>query len=375
VPELMLVLSLGWCFLVGIIAAHPRVGLSMEMGALIAGVALATFPYNLDVNAKVLNIRDFFITLFFVSLGMRIPAPATDVLLAAGAVAGVLWISRLVGVFGLLHVLRAGHWTSILPTINLAQMSEFSLVILALGVTYGHVGGDTLTVAIWTFAILAVASTYQIAWSHRIERWMSRLLERIGLRDLRTPSREIRRAGDRPIVVLGFYRIAGEFLHDVARSAQHLLEQIKVVDFSPEVASRLAASGVPVIYGDIGNPETLIHAKVEDARVVISSVPDGALRGTSNGKLLKVLKELSPKARIILTAETPEQARALYRGGADYVLQPSALAGAALLTAVDQAMHGSCEGLREEAESDLDAHSALGVALSPAQGDSPPSAT
>src|SRR5262249_30068044 len=62
VPELMLVISLGWCFAVALIAALPQVGLSMEMGALIAGVSLATFPYNVDVIAKVVSIRDFFIT-------------------------------------------------------------------------------------------------------------------------------------------------------------------------------------------------------------------------------------------------------------------------------------------------------------------------
>ena len=72
-PELVLIGSLAWCFIV--CAAANAAGLSREMGALIAGVAISTFPYNLDVVAKVVSIRDFFVTLFFVALGMQIPMP------------------------------------------------------------------------------------------------------------------------------------------------------------------------------------------------------------------------------------------------------------------------------------------------------------
>ncbi len=194
IPELMLVLSLGWCFLVGVVAAHPAIGLSMEMGALIAGVSLATFPYNIDVNAKVLNIRDFFITLFFVSLGMQITVPRPGVVGVACAVVAVLLLTRLVGVFGVLHALKAGHWSSILPTINLAQMSEFALVILALGVSHGHVGADTLAIGVWAFAISAVGATYLIAYSHVLERIIRRVLSRLGLADLRASVSEVRRA-------------------------------------------------------------------------------------------------------------------------------------------------------------------------------------
>ncbi|MDQ3264615.1 MAG: cation:proton antiporter [Myxococcota bacterium] len=353
VPELMLVISLGWCFLVGLVAAHPSIGLSMEMGALIAGVSLATFPYNLDVNAKVLNIRDFFITLFFVSLGMQIPMPTVSALLLAALASAVLLLTRAVGIFGVLHVQKAGHFTSLLPALNLSQMSEFSLVILSLGVSFGHITGELLTVAIWTFAFLAVGSTYLIAASHPVERVLSRILNRVGLRDVRSTASEVKKGHDRSVVLLGFYRIANAFLEEAARRDQHLLEDLKVVDFNPEMRKRLAAVGVPCVYGDIGNPETLQHAHIEHARVVISTVPDSVLRGTSNAKLLKVLKELCPQARVIVTAETPEQALALYAGGADFVLQPNALAGASLVTTVEQALRGSCQGMRQEAESDL----------------------
>ncbi len=337
VPELMLVLSLGWCFLVGLVAAHPAVGLSMEMGALIAGVSLATFPYNLDVIAKVLNIRDFFITLFFVSLGMQIPVPDGGVLLVAGAVALTLLLTRLAGVFGILHLLKAGRFSSILPSLNLAQMSEFSLVILAMGFAHRHIGQDTLTVGIWSFALLAVGSTYIIGASHALERLISRGLDAVGLRATREAPAAQANEADRPIVLLGFFRVASALLDEIQKRDQHLLRELKVVDFSPEARERITALGIPYVYGDVSHPDTLHHAQLDHARVLISSVPDNLLRGTSNSKLLKVLRELNPSAQIIVTAESPEQAAQLYEQGADYVLQPQAVAGVALITAVQQA--------------------------------------
>ena len=102
VPELLLVTALAWCFLVS--GAASWLGLSREMGALIAGVGMSTFPYNLDVIAKVVNIRDFFVTLFFVALGMRIPVPTAQTLAAAVAASACSWCSAaLVSVFPVLY--------------------------------------------------------------------------------------------------------------------------------------------------------------------------------------------------------------------------------------------------------------------------------
>ena len=92
-PELVVVGALAWCFLVGEIAV--LLNLSREMGALVAGVALSTFPYALDVTAKVTGLRDFFITLFFVALGMMIPVPTLAVIGLALALAAFTVVSRL----------------------------------------------------------------------------------------------------------------------------------------------------------------------------------------------------------------------------------------------------------------------------------------
>lgn len=351
VPELLLVLSLGWCFLVALVAAHPGVGLSMEMGALIAGVSLATFPYNLDVIAKVVSIRDFFITLFFVALGMQIPLPDKGVLLAAAAVAAAALLVRVPGIFGILYTLKAGHRVSILTTLNLSQVSEFSLVILTLGAGFGHIAGGTVTTAIWVFSLLAVLSTYLINYSHPLQATGSRLLSAAGLKDIGKNKEAALHGKAKPVALLGFYRTASALVAELATHSPETLAHVKVVDFNPLVKKKLDAMGVSCVYGDISHPDTLKHAHLDDTRVFICTLPDHILKGSSNLRLLKSLRTMFPGAAFVMTAENPGPAAELYAEGADYVLQPSMLAGEKAAAMIHQALDGSLAPLREEAVS------------------------
>lgn len=353
VPELMLVISLGWCFCVALVASLPQVGLSMEMGALIAGVSLATFPYNTDVIAKVVSIRDFFITLFFVALGMTIPLPQGNVLVVAAVVAFIAVAVRFLGIFGVLYSLNSGHRASLLATINLAQISEFALVILTLGVGLGHVEPGTLTIITWVFAILAVVSTYGITYSHPIQRGISTALSAVGIRDLASVAEEKSDDHAHPIVMLGFFRIASAFLDEVLRKHPHLKGSIKVVDFNPEVREKLTAMGVACVYGDIGNTDTLHHANIHHAQLVLCTIPDAFLKGTNNKKLIDLVRNLCPHAKVIVTAERTTHARELYEVGADYVIQPSVLAGESVAKAVNLGLSGDLEVLRKDAREEL----------------------
>ena len=141
-PELILLGALAWCFLIGEIA--EQLHLSREMGSLVAGVSLSTFPYALDVTAKVTTLRDFFITLFFVALGMTIPIPGLSVIGLALMIAAFTVVSRVVTTFAPLYLMKQGLRASLLPAINLAQISEFSLVVIQTGVAAGHIQTETV---------------------------------------------------------------------------------------------------------------------------------------------------------------------------------------------------------------------------------------
>jgi len=183
-PELVLVSALAWCFFLAAVAS--TIGLSREMGALIAGVSLSTFPYSLDVIAKATSIRDFFVTLFFVALGMQIPVPTLNVIVLA-LIASVFLVLSRAAVVPILYALRLGHRTSLIPAINLANISEFSIVIASLGLTtqpHPQITTDVVTVVIITFALTAVVSTYMINASHAVQKVLSRALKVLRIRDL-----------------------------------------------------------------------------------------------------------------------------------------------------------------------------------------------
>ena len=325
VPELMLVTALAWCFLVSGIAS--ALGLSREMGALIAGIGLSTLPYNLDVIAKVINIRDFFVTLFFVALGMQIPVPTKALIGAAIATSLFLVASRFASVFPILYGAGQGLRTSLLPTINLSQMSEFSLVIAALGLSLGHISADTVAMLTFTFALTSVASTYAIGANHEIERAMTARLKAFGLADKGGAPEAADGKGEAAVVFLGFYRDASSILHQFEMEERQthpdpILHEIQVIDFNPEVLDELKRRGIACVYGDVASQETLHHAAIHHAQVVVCTLPDSILKGTSNPRLLKQLLRSCPHAEIIVASETISGARTLYDAGAHFVFVP-----------------------------------------------------
>jgi hypothetical protein len=297
------------------------------MGALIAGVGLSTLPYNLDVIAKVINIRDFFVTLFFVALGMQIPVPTPQLIALAVATSLFLVATRFLSVFPILYSAGQGLRTSLLPTINLSQMSEFSLVIASLGFALGHISAETVAMLTLTFALTSVGSTYAIAGNHQIERAFTRRLKAMGVADKGGPAENEGPKSEAAVVFLGFYRDASSILHEFEMEERKdkqdaILHELQVIDFNPEVLDELKRRGIACLYGDVASQETLHHAAIHDAEVVVCTLPDSILKGTSNLRLLKQLQRTCPHAKLIVASETISGARALYDAGAHFVFVP-----------------------------------------------------
>lgn len=353
-PELVLVGALAWCFLVSGLAA--KLDLSREMGALIAGVTLSTFPYTLDVAAKVTSLRDFFVTLFFVGLGMTIPQPNASCLGWALATAIFVVASRFLTVLPSLYGMRMGHRLSLLCSLQLGQVSEFSLVILALGAKSGHVGGQTSAIVAYTFVLLAVASSYAITQPAPVLNFGSRILKTLGFkdRDAENPTPEAAAENPRDIYWLGFFWTASSLLEELARRQPAFLRRLAVIDFNPVVHSKLKARGVQAIYGDISRRETLAHAGLEHARIILCSLPNMVLKGTDNLRLLQQLRAINPDAQIIVHAETIAEVPRLYAAGASYVTLPRLLEAEDLCDALDAAANGRLPHKRQLQSEELE---------------------
>jgi Kef-type K+ transport system membrane component KefB/Trk K+ transport system NAD-binding subunit len=340
-PELLLVASLGWCFLIAGIAGY--LGLSLVVGALIAGASLATFPYASDMAGKIASVRDFFLTLFFVAVGMQIPNPFHHygLLVTAAVISLFVIVSRGLALFPMLFALRMGHRVSLLVPLNLAQTSEIGLLVATIGVSKGHIDRDILDIVTYVFVFTSVVSSYFIRYSHEIQSALSRWLVRSGLSDIQSRIEQDDGAPQKEIALLGFYQVASSLVEEIQRTSAPLKDKLVVVDFNPQVHEKLQKIGVKVMYGDISQIDTLNQAGIGDAKVVISTVPDSVLRGTDNLKLIAQIRRLCPKARIVVTAESTVRAIRMYEAGADYVLLPRIEAAKHLIPIIDKLRSGS----------------------------------
>lgn len=357
-PDLMVSVALAWCFFVGLIGANlgtlihylgidVHLSVSLEMGALIAGMTIASFPYHHDVASKVTNLRDFFVTLFFVALGMSIPIPDSGtVLWLALLLATVAVLLRFLVFFPLLYLTGLDRGNSLDASTKLAQISEFCLVITYLGVKQNHISESFASVVIFAFVITALLTPSLFAASAKLPLMLGPWLEKLGFKP---PAERPSKAGhdtEPTIVVLGFHRVAHALLLGINRQHPGWLSSVLVVDTNVQTHAAIRELGARAVYGDAGNPETLRHAHVETAKLVISSVPDELLRGTSNEAIVRAIRKVSQDALVFASASRSEDVEVLRHAGANYVFMPAAEIASGVLSAAAAALQGKLEDFR-----------------------------
>ena len=362
-PATILIASLAWCFAVvlaginldplveGLTGIETQFNVSAGMGALIAGITIASLPFSTEIIRQVSVVRDFFVTLFFVGLGMTIPAPdGVGVIVAAVGLAALAIASRYVVMLPLLYATGLDRRTATLTSTKLAQMSEFSLVIAFIGLQLGHIDDALNAAIILGFVITAVLTPLLFNRSDGVHDRIAPLLGRLGIK---APAQE---AADEieqyDLALLGVHRTASSLLHELAADEPELLERTLVVDFNVAIHPKIAELGPHVTYGDLSSPDTLHHAGVDKARVVLCTIPDEVLASATTEDVVQVVREVNPEATLIATATTFPERQALYDAGADYVLVPRLDAAHAAQHAVEAALNGRISELRNEDEHD-----------------------
>ena len=356
-PSTILIASLAWCFAVvlagssldqavtALTGAQTEFNVSAGMGALIAGVTMASLPFSAEIVRQVSVVRDFFVTLFFVGLGMTIPAPdGVAILLVAVALAALVVLSRYLVMVPLLHLAGLDRRTTVQTSTRLAQMSEFSLVIAYLGLQLGHIDAGLNSAIIFAFVITAVLTPTLFAHADSLHDRIAPLLGRLGMKAPRDDREDDTAEYD--LALLGVHRTASSLLHELAVSAPGVLRRTVAVDFNVGIHRDIEAMGPRVVYGDLTSPETLRHAGVDRARVVLCTIPDAVLSSATTVGVVRMLRQLNRSAIVIATATTfPEQVR-LYAAGADFVLMPRVQAAVAAQDAVQAALSGHLAELR-----------------------------
>lgn len=353
-PELILLGAVSWCFalvaigtnldhltmLVGGVELH--LSTTAGMAALIAGATIASLPFNTEIGTKVGLVKDFFITLFFVGLGITMPAiSGYQVPLLAVMVAALAILSRQLVFFPLLNLLGIDQRSAEVTAIRLAQISEFGLVIAFLGVQQGQISREIASVLILAFVFTAVLTAPLFKSAYEIYARLKDLLSRLGFREPEEGGEE----GERPIdlLVLGLHRDASSFLTELGKVYPEVLTRTVVVDFNVALHPRVRELGVHVHYGDIANAETLIHAGADRARVIICTISDDLLRGISNLDLVKILRHMNRQAVIISNAVEMRAYQTMREAGADIVYMPRLEVAAVLVEALRHAQEGRQE--------------------------------
>ncbi len=322
-PEIVVLIAVGWC--AGLSHLGGELGLSKEMGALIAGISVASFPYKVHITAKTLPIRDFFLTLFFVSLGMKIVAPEPTLIIRAIFLVAFVFLSRFLTVYPLLILTGGGQRTAFITSINLAQISEFSLVIASLGLEFGHIGEDFVATMIFAMAISSVVSSYAIKFSSHLFVFFERTLRRIRGRRKHDHDHRAVDSGKYPIVILGYHHAGREFVIHLRDRDPEMLSKVLVIDFNLESLKELAQLDVAAMFGDLGSFDTLAHSHLEHASVIVSTIPDMLLKGTNNFEIVRACRTLAPAAIVIAVADSAAQSQKLYAAGASEVIMPYSL--------------------------------------------------
>lgn len=323
--ELLFLTALAWCFIY--VSFAIILGFSVVIGAFLAGITLASSPFHYQIQGRVKPLREFFVALFFVYLGTQVKFEELDkvyplTLIFTGY---TLFIKPtifllLLGIFGF------RKHTMLQTALSLTHISEFSLILMVLGFRLGVVSQAALTTIALSCVLSMIIASVMITHSSIIYKKIRKIVgffERKNYRHFLEQGKTEGQLFQGHAVIIGGHRVGGEIVKFFKREK---VSQI-VLDFNPRIVQTLLGMHIPVVYGDMGDPDILDTLDLQDAKIVISTAP-----GSDDNKLLlEELKIRQISVPTIVRAQTEAEAVTLYKAGADYVIVPDLLAGDYLL--------------------------------------------
>lgn len=317
--ELFFLLSLAICFAFSLLFAMT--GFSIAIGAFIAGVMLGNLPYNIEIISKVKSLRDFFATLFFVSLGIKVTFTSITTYPHLFVLFLIL-TTIIIPIITFLFTMMFGYSKKIsfLTAIALTQVSEFALIATTEGVKLGHLGPDFLSLVIITALASITVTSYLLKYDEKLYHFflpMIKIFDKIVKHKRKYEHRTDEEEYD--TILVGYDRMG----YNIYKSLKDMDKKVVIVDYNPDIIRRLIANKTDCIYGDISDEEILEKLKLKRVKQVISTIPNFH----DNKMLVNVIKKHNKSAHIIVTAYQVYEALELYKSGVDYVIMPHFLGG------------------------------------------------
>ena len=322
-PELMIVFAIGWAALLAALGSH--FGFSKELGGLLAGVSLASTPFREAIVARLSSLRDFLLLFFFIALGSQLDLS----LLGAQLFPALLFsIFVLIGnpliVMAIMGSMGYRKRTGFLAGLTVAQISEFSLIFMAMGLTLGHVNAEALGLVTLVGLITIALSVYMITYSHALYRLMEPF---IGMFERKVPMRETeedqhsaeKKAYD--IILFGMGRYGSAIAEHLRKDNIRLL----AVDFNPDEVRNWRAAGYDAIYGDACDQEFIGLLPLKNVQWVVSAMPQHDLGLTHEDPrlvLIDALKREKFTGKIAVSTQQIEEIEALKTKGVHLIFLP-----------------------------------------------------
>ncbi len=314
--ELLTALAIGWA--VALAAIGDWLGFSKEVGAFLAGVSLAGLPHREALGSRLVGMRDFLLLFFFVDLGAHLKLSLIGSQLMPSVVLSLfVLIGNPLIVMIIMGLMGYRKRTGFLAGLTVAQISEFSLMLGALGKSLGHITGEVLALITLVGLITITLSTYMILYSHVLYdslathlSWLEKKdpFREVALETTTEPSRGF------DTIVFGLGRFGIHLSCELTRRGQRVLG----VDFDPDVVHRLRESDQAVVYGDAEDPEFASTLPLSRARWVVSSVPQLSV----NLALLHALSRYGYTGSVAATAHNERDAAKLTEAGSSLILLP-----------------------------------------------------
>ena len=308
--EMLFILTIGWGLAVA--SLFQMAGLSHEVGALFAGVSLAGLPYATEMAAKLKPLRDFFLVIFFVTLGESFTiGTVSHYFVIACVLAVIMLLGKPFLVLSSLGAQRYTKLTSFKSAIHLTMVSEFSIIFVGLAAAKGVVSQDIVAlITLVAFITIGISSYYtkHADGLYRVFERHLRHFERLNASEPRQHSAVY------PIILVGYHKGGHEFL----KTFRDMKQRYLVVDYDPEIIDNLETQGIRHAYGDATDSEFLNEINVGRAQLVVSTMTDIA----TNLLLLEFIRRRNQKSSFICHANNYEEAATLYENGASYVSLP-----------------------------------------------------
>ncbi len=327
--EFLLLFSIGWCL--ALASLFYYLNFSIEIGALLAGITLTMSPYRYEISSKMKPLRDFFIILFFILLGSQMVfTNISQYILPIVIFSAFILIGNPLIVMILMGLLGYTKRNSFLAGLTVAQVSEFSLILIALGVKVGHLTNDILSLVTIIALITIAGSTYLILYANKIYPHLSKYLGIFERKGKKVDEHRYHKDGIYDIILFGYDRVG----YDILESFKKIKKKFLVIDYNPEIITKLTKEGFDCKYGDADDSELLNELNFSKIKMIISTIHNL----DTNLLLINKIRESNKKAIITVVSHQIDEAMKLYDAGATYVLMPHFLGAHHVSTMIEE--HG-----------------------------------